>query len=315
MIETLPADRALKQSILRGILWKEWREHSVMIVRWLLLAFIGLLLLQVLYHPVFVGILAVIYAWALTRRIAGGDVWEGTEEFAFALPPTRRMLFWLRYALCAVPFLTVLVGGLLCVRFNVPQALWGLFVDSGFTEPFPIVKLYWYPLALLLAISVYHVCFAINSMVFRRSALLWSWLAGGGTVGALALGGLAIDTGGFRYYGEYVPLFTCGLPVLGAIITFITACVLYPRKEGIARPAQPAWRSGILLVVIIVIVIAVLLVLSIVLVRESAVENVREGHIEKMYRKRMNEIPKGVDESQKGSDSGSPVPEESGEGE
>ena len=261
----------LRGRMLRGMLWKEWRAHGAVIIRWTLVPFFAVTVLQVLNRPYWVGIASALAAVFLTHRIAGGDNWEGAEEFSFALPPTRRMIFWTRYFMCAVPFFTVLFWNMACLRWNIPQAIWGLFVDSGFTSPFRSVthETLFVLASIFIPIAVFHISFAGSIIVANRNKLMLMRLISPGIVFGLFVLGLFMDS----WFLPREPLtndfdpkflvFTWVLPLLVALPVFFVIAHRFASKEGYAGGVlASSVRTGVIIAAIFILIILSMLMLK-----------------------------------------------------
>ncbi len=264
----------LRSEMLRGMLWKEWRAHSSVIIRWTLMPVFAVTVLQVLHRPYLVGLASVLAAICLTRRIVGGDVWEGAEEFSFALPPTKRMIFWTRYLMCAVPFFAVLAWNLACIQWNIPQILWGLFVESGFTHPFPFATGNEYLLSLFIPIAVFHFSFAGCTVNANRNGLSAMWLVSPGVAALLALCGAIVDswlfpvtrtaTGAIGVFDwPFYPLLTLAMPLLLSFVAFFVIARLFLFKEAYSGdiPGQSIRVWVIVVGIIALLVVFYLLVM------------------------------------------------------
>jgi uncharacterized membrane protein len=151
---------------------------------------VGLWVLVIFQHPVWLMILGLIHVLTVTSSQAGRDVIDGTEEFSFTLPPGRGPLFLSRFAPGLV-FLAVnaLLGGM-AIAFDLPQRLWSIVFSSGLTEPFPHVwEPLWYAMALLVPVAAHAITFTIAALVGTRAGVNLSWMAGFAGVGAIVLAG------------------------------------------------------------------------------------------------------------------------------
>ena len=76
-------------SSLQGIVWKEWLEHGQTLLVPITAWFVGLWVLLIFFHPLWILLLSSVFALIAARLLGGQDAFDGAEEFVFALPPTR----------------------------------------------------------------------------------------------------------------------------------------------------------------------------------------------------------------------------------
>jgi len=212
---------------LRGIARLEWATHRRTIERLAALWLVAVWILPFAFHPGLVLAIGLLYALALGATMGGSDVLEGSEEFTLALPPTRTERFFTRYALGTLPLVVMMGIGSLAVATDLPQRLWGLVVESGFTEPFPPVKTaWWYGLAVTGPLWLFTLHFTLGSVVRTAAGVLHlRWLTA------------ALVIGGFVGYGIMVESRT---PEAGVMRSLTIAClVTTPVLVGLGW-----WRFG-----------------------------------------------------------------------
>lgn len=269
------AEQDAPRKAFRGLLWREWLLYSRTIYGFLAVWLIGIWVLQVFNHPAWIAVFGCAFAFALAAAMGGGDAAEGSEEFAFSLPVSRGEHFRARATLGLACLAFFLVAGLIAVAWNLPQLLWGLFVETGFTwpnarvaNPRPI-----YAITILLPMALFCCNFSL--------AAVWAasprGMGNANNIGMIAT--LAIT--GAAFFAEYKvwnqPTFTerITVPTLAvwAALTFGGGYLLYVRKEAASRlTASDAGRPDPLRLIpgiLIVVVLALLLSMCISFTRSS----------------------------------------------
>ena len=243
-----------------ALLGKAWLANGAMVINflaaWLVLGWV----LMIFFHPGWILALGVLYAFMAAPAFGGGESFEGSEEFAFALPPTRAERYLAHLAAGGIPLLVLLLLGLLAIGLNLPQALWGLFVSSGYTEPFEPADpaFLHYGLAFAVPVAAYAFTFAIASLARSRGTVMWSWFLGGICAGALAGGGLLLEE---FLWQRLVGYATVPVLLAAAPLALLAGYLRYVWKEGVSRPWQAHGGRGLGWIWIVVIVFVVLLIL------------------------------------------------------
>jgi hypothetical protein len=147
-----------------------------------------------------------------------------------------------RLALGIWTVLALTVAGTLAIAFDLPQHVWGLLVESGFTEPFPACEeRFLYPLAVAIPLMAFAATFAFAAVADSREAVYGAWFVGAVVTGALL---------GLCFIGEYLLWQDLNgyvsVPVLLALTPVVlwAGHVVYVRKEGVSRPAPMEARGG-----------------------------------------------------------------------
>jgi len=244
--------------VYRGLLWREWLAQRNLIITslavWLACGWVLLLF----FHPGFIIAFGVIYALLAGPRLGGADAAEGSEEFAFALPPTRAERYLARLALGGSTVLVFTLLGVATIVLDLPQQVWGLFVNSGFTEAFPACKeRFLYPLAVAIPFAVFAFSFAIAATAGTRGMVAGSWFVSGWFVGAAT--GLAFlgEWALWREVNGYISVLA--LFAL-APLALLAGYLRYILKEGVSRPA-PVRGASLAWVVAAVLVLLIFLAL------------------------------------------------------
>lgn len=234
---TPPVDEtdAARQKVIRGLIWREWLLHRGTLYIFMAIWLIGLWVLPIFSHPNWITVFGCLFAVAVASSMGGGDAAEGSEEFAFALPVSRGEHYRLRLAFGLSWLAFFVFAGLLAIAFNLPQLLWGLVVESGFTESNPRVKnpRTSYGLAVL-------VPFALFSTVFAASALARSVKGiNGAQIGGVVLTYVAAGVVAWIEARMGRPVSTdvlCSALAIQALLSLGGGYLLYQRKEGVGRP-------------------------------------------------------------------------------
>lgn len=238
----------LRWGVIRGVLWHEWLAHRALIsgyaAVWIAFVWVLMVISEPIHHTVF-GLLAAV---AFGGRIAGAAVSEGSEEFSLALPPPRRVRYLVRLALGLGVLLILSVVGVLATMHNVPQALWGLVVESGFTEPFPAVEADRYIWAVVGPATLFAFAFSAAAVCRTRGDLIAGLLFAFLIWGSVSLGG-ALAERRLLYPGSraFTMLLLC---IVGGGVLWAGG-LLYARKEGITRPAAASSRRAALIWLIV----------------------------------------------------------------
>lgn len=227
---------------IRGLLWREWLHHGraiqVLIGTWLALEVI----LPTFFHPGFLLALGLFYALFLAHEFGGADAAEGSEEFSFSLPPTRGERYLVRLALGGGVLGLLLLAGLASVALDLPQALWGLIVESGFTRSFPPVEpRFLYTLSFAAPVAVFAVSFSFAAISDSRRMVGACWLVG------LFLSGTALGIGfllEWYTWGGLNGWLSCPLLLLSGAASLLLGALAYRTKEGVSRPALPGEARG-----------------------------------------------------------------------
>lgn len=260
----------MTNSILRGLLWREWRQHGKVLcgtaATWLVAVWIVPVGPHVFLLP-FGIIAAALLGWA----VGGADAREGVEEFAFALPPTRSERYLVRLGLSGVTFLALQASAIGAFRLGAPQSLWGLIFQTGYTEPFAgFGPAYLYGLSLALPAAIFGEAFASGSLARSPGAANAAWLRGLLIPGALLGAGFVIENWAG---GGLTGLVSCPLLATWAAGRLSWAYLAYRKKEGIA--SETAGARGMGGWVVAGIVLALLGVLFVMTARVSVQPSVR----------------------------------------
>jgi hypothetical protein len=248
------------ERIIRGLLYKEWLAHRNWIVGpWALWLVCGLVL-PVFHHPAWIFGLGMLYVLFVAPTIGGMDAAEGSEEFAFSLPATHTQIYLTRLALFGGNLIALLAVGLLTIAFNVPQHLWGLVVESGLTEPFRVVPGLWYAIAFCAPLAAGTCAFVLAALARSRGEVTNAGIQGVLFAGIVGSAGMTAEYFCWQR--------TNGLIVCPALVMLTAAILglglyLFPRKEGVSRPAGVS--GGKRRVWIIVALLAEALVLTLLL--------------------------------------------------
>jgi hypothetical protein len=241
-------------------MWRHWLAGRGVIIGGLIVLLIGGWAVMLFHHPGWIIATGSIFA-AISGMIFGGaDAADGSEEFAFALPPTRSQRYLSGVLIGGGAVLAYCLIGTLSIALNLPQLLWSLVVDSGFTIPFgPWPETYLYFLAVvipLLVLACTHACAALSQ---TRGGVWMSWLPAAGVTGAMVWLGCMAEEEIWGEINGYVSILS--MLALGAM-GLLFGHSRYVRKEGVSRPGRPGGGGGNTWAVLIVLGIVVVFALT-----------------------------------------------------
>ena len=268
-------DSASGVNVLKGLLWREWIAHRSIVMIALAAWLVGGWVLLIFFHPAWILAFGVVYAWLAGQALGGADAAEGSEEFSFSLPPLRSQRYLVRLALGSGTVLLFTGVGVLAIALDLPQMLWGIFVNSGFTEPFsPCKPRFLYALAVACPLGAFAFTFAIATNASSRGLVSGSYLLGGLATGAVVILGFLSE---HLLWAELNGFVSCpALLALGAG-ALLAGYQVYVRKEGISRPAPMAGGSRwwVLAIVLIGMIVGLLFLGLVLFARVEVVENQR----------------------------------------
>ncbi|MFH1730117.1 MAG: hypothetical protein ABIF82_00520 [Planctomycetota bacterium] len=243
--------------IWRGLLWREWLAHEGLVL-WTVCAWIvGGWVLMLFFHPGWIIGFGVLYAMIAGQSFGGGDTLAGTEEFTISLPPTRRHQYVARLILACGTTLAFTAFGTLAIAFDLPQRVWGLVVESGFTEPFPPCDPPWlYGLAIGAPFLTLALTFGIAATAKTRGTAIAAAFVG--LVGVFAEVWIAYGAE-HLLWGRETGLITVTAPLAIGVMVLLYGYGRYLRKEAVARPGGTGRMSGVVIVVIVIVVVALLM--------------------------------------------------------
>ena len=229
-------------NIFRGLMWRHWLAGRWVIFAAMITLLTGGWALMLFHHPGWIIATGSLLAILAGLVFGGSDVSDGSEEFAFALPPTRSQRYLSGLILGGGTVLAFCLIGTLSLAFSLPQYAWSLVVDSGFTTPFgPWGQTYLYFMAVVVPLSVFACTFAVESGSRTRGGMWWSWIPAviitGLTVWLTALAEVEMwgDVNG------YISILTL-LALTAMILLF--GHTKYVRKEGISQPGRSGASGG-----------------------------------------------------------------------
>lgn len=229
---------------LHGVLLREWWAHRDRLLGFIAAWLVCQFLILAFFHPGFLLAFGVIFAFAIAPVFGGLDVTEGSEEFSFSLPPTRGELYLVRFFTAGGLLALLLLAGLAAIRFDVPQKLWGLVVETGFTEPFPLPKeRNWTAITLVVPLALFALTFLAASAGRTRNAVGGAWLF------AILAGGILAGTG---QAAEWLLLqqstgrFALAALGAGGVAAALLGYGIFTWKEGVSRPQETEHRGSVL---------------------------------------------------------------------
>ncbi|MDP6545320.1 MAG: hypothetical protein QGH60_15150 [Phycisphaerae bacterium] len=178
-------------NIFRGLVWRHWLAGRWVIMGGLIVLLTGGWALMLFHHPGWIIATGSIFAAISGMVFGGADAADGSEEFAFALPPTRSQRYVSGIVLGGGAVLAYCLIGTLSIALDLPQFLWSLVVDSGFTAPFgPWAETYLYFLAIVVPLLAFACAHVSASLSHTRGGGVAVVVTGGGYHGAGCLAGL-----------------------------------------------------------------------------------------------------------------------------
>ena len=256
------------QAIFRGLLWKEWAAHRGLLMGALSVWLTGLWFVPVLGSDAALLVFGLLYALMAGQAFGAEEAVEDSEEFAFALPPTRSQRYLVRLLMGGGSLLAFTVVGWLAVAFGLPQKVWGLVVESGFTaapargvsDPGVLIAL-----TVILPFLVFAVTFLLATLARSRSGASRVWWQSlvvlVAIVAAVPLWALIAALVGWRWGPVFVA------PV-GGIFTLVLGHYWYTDKEVAGSfGARGRWACGCLWGVTVLIILGGLLAFTYLLPR------------------------------------------------
>jgi hypothetical protein len=272
---TRAGERSARGQVIRGLLYQEWLARGRLIMFYVSAWVIGVWILACFTHPAWQLVLGLIFAQMAAMQFGGADVYDGTEEFAFGLPPRRITRYLVRLCLGAGTMLLLGWAGLVATWFRIPQAVWGLVVESGFTEPGPAASAEWYAGAAVYPALAFALLFAFSATCQSRKQLVG---LGGITVAAIFALWMVLHQVVRPRTTWWVPLV---LLAVAAVVVIIIGAAFYVRKEGVNRPVQRGLDQRWTIILLVIGVLAFSILLSITLAERFGPNRDREPGTDK----------------------------------
>jgi hypothetical protein len=244
-------------AVMYGLWRDEWLAYGRLITDLTALWLIGIFILELFYHPGFMLGFGVLYALIIGTVCGGAEAMAGTEEFTFALPATRSQRYLARLALGGGVLVVMQIIGLVAIASDLPQVLWGLVADSGFTEPFPRVDArFLYLLAAAFPFATFAIIFAFTAGTNGGgTATLPAWLTGLSVTGMITALGFIAESATWGHLNGYV---SCpALLVLTALVLWIGRDD-YMRKEVLSRGSHGRLWALVIVMLLIEMLLIVL---------------------------------------------------------
>lgn len=232
---TAPAPAGRTRALLR---W-QWKYARWAVGVALVLVLVPVWLFPLLPLATFVMVVGSLVAVLAATVIGGEDGLFGMEEFALALPVRRRGRYWLGLGSGAAWAVGLTAFAAASIVWQWPPRVWGLFVETGFCEPFPLIEPgVLFPLAVLVPLSMYVHTYAFAAALPWRSAAGSAWFPA--TVMTAFYAGLGVAAEWWRWAPVEGWLM---LPLLagGCVPAALWGAWAYERKQvagdGLASPA------------------------------------------------------------------------------
>ncbi len=248
-----------------GLLHRSWRICGVAVMGFVHVWLLCVWLLQVFFHPGFFLAFGIVYSLVVGFALGLGSLNGEGDEMLFCLPVTRSSLFWIQAAAGGIPLLLMNGLGVLALYADAPQAVWGLFVRSGFTEPFPdVMSGQLWGWAVCIPLLLYATVYTLAS---RQVTLRSSFFS---------LFGAAVVCGGTLFLGAMTETLLwdeINGPLSSLCLLSVTTLTLwwgaegYKRKEASPNEDSPGSTST---TVLILMIIGILLVLFFMLMWTNA---------------------------------------------
>lgn len=231
-----------------------WAITALLVLGWLM---------PVWNHPGWVLGFGVFLGMVLGARLGSAEVQGEIQEFALSLPPVRRPIFRVRLLAGGAFVLALTAISAAAIAWNVPQAVWGVLVESGFTKsfgPWPASHRKIYFLAVACPLATYGMAFGLTSMSKSRNVRDLLMFASPLAVGAMVLLGFAAEAwlSGPRPNARLVLILLVAVPAG----TVAWADVAYARKEAVARQGTGWLHWWMVLIIVVVLLVVVLAYLS-----------------------------------------------------
>lgn len=254
-------ERAKRQApgVFNGLLYREWLQHGNAILNMVGIWIVCLWVLPVFYNPGWILAFGVLYSAYIAPRLAGSDTIEGSQEFTFTLPPTRKQRYFLRMLLGGSFLLFFVIVGLAAIAFSLPQLVWSQIVESTLTRPFQIASDLVYIFSFIVPICVFLVTFTYASIVNSRN------LTSEAAVSSIMICGLLLLIGSvFEHFMIKNQTGVISLPLLAVSSVTISffGYFAYLGKDGTYKPAPIEKRGSWAIVIIVIIALVVLAILA-----------------------------------------------------
>lgn len=225
----------------KGLLWSEWFAHSQLLLVFLAVWLVAVWTLPLFTHASWILILGGLYALMAGPLYGGGDVLEGSEEFSFALPPTRQERYLSRLLVGAGSLLFLCFMNVVALGLDLPQVLARLYVETGMIKRLPMMKPgLLYGTVVALPLTVFAVAFTISCLTHSRMLVLLSWFWAG-------LAALALLQIGFWYENlvwDKLNGHFAGPLLLASSIAVLTYGYHGYQKKEVGKPALPITLPG-----------------------------------------------------------------------
>ncbi|HDZ22689.1 hypothetical protein LCGC14_0454360 [marine sediment metagenome] len=228
-----------------------WAATALLVLGWLM---------PVWNHPGWVLGFGVFFGMVLGARLGSAEVQAEIQEFALSLPPVRRPIFRVRLLAGGAFVLALTTISAAAIAWNVPQAIWGVLVESGFTKsfgPWPASHRKVYFLAVACPLATYGMAFGLTSMSKSRNVRDLLMFASPLAVGAMVLLGFWAE----EWLWGWEQLSAKLVLILLAVVTAGTvalADVAYARKEAVARQVT-GWLHWWMVLIIVVLLLVVIM--------------------------------------------------------
>lgn len=245
--------------IIHGLLWREWLLHHVTLA-WIFSAWLFGVWVFPIHPAAFLLPFGILSALLIAPSLGGSDAAEGSEEFSFSLPPTRSQRYLARLAFGGGILGSLLLLGVAAGVFDLPQKLWGLIFESGFTRPFsPIEHSFLYVLSVAAPLAVFSECFVAGASSRTPESTRLVWLRGLFIGGLLAAASFFME--GIVWKGSVTGYIACPVFALWSVARIAHGYAEFRSKEGVSGLPRPAMRSGSRTWVVMVLIMLALLAL------------------------------------------------------
>ena len=229
-MQTMDRAPITRWTVFRGLLWREWLLYRYSLSWMLAVWLIGVWILVLFNHPLWVVIIGSVFAETLAASMGTGDVTDGSEEFTFSLPVARRDVYLARVLLGLGSVLAFCVSSVLLMFLDVPQSVWSVLVETGFTEPLSheYAPLWVYALGVLLPAALF-------SMTFWNASLCRTARAAAGSIGVSLMFVFLIGSVAtwieYKIWGELRGLVICSASAGLAVLPLWAGYIGFRAKE------------------------------------------------------------------------------------